>query len=209
MHGLPKYEGHLAGYSALKEVVIECVDRGVKYISVYAFSTENWKRAEEEVSYLMNLVLNILKSDIQELLDNEIRVVHVGAKKGLSEKVTKALEEIEEKSKDFTRGTVGLCFNYGGQREIVDAVKQCLAEGIGADDITESVIEQHLYAPEIPAIDMVVRTSGEQRSSNFMLWRAAYSEYLFIDKLWPDMTKDDVTGIIKEYNNRQRRFGAG
>jgi undecaprenyl diphosphate synthase len=204
-HGLPTYEGHLAGYHALKEVILKAADVGVKYVSIYAFSTENWKRSRDEVDGLMSLAMRIFKTDINELVKNEIRVRILGARESIPPKLLKAMEEVEEKSKHFTRTTVAVCFNYGGQREIVDAVQQCIDEGI--TQVTENDIRNHLYEPEVPDIDMVVRSSGEERISNFMLWRIAYSEFYFIEKLWPDMRPSDVEDIIKEYNRRNRRFG--
>lgn len=204
-HGLPTYEGHLAGYHALKDVILKAADEGVKFVSIYAFSTENWKRSEEEVSGLMSLALRIFKTDIKELIKNQIRVRILGAREGIPDKLLKAMEEVEETSKDFTRTTVAVCFNYGGQREIVDAVNAAIKSG--ATEITEELLRDNLYDPEVPDIDMVVRTSGEQRISNFMLWRVAYSEFYFLDKLWPDMRPSDVDGILAEYNRRNRRFG--
>lgn len=206
-HGLPSYEGHLAGYNALKDVLYEAFDQGIAYASVYAFSTENWKRAEEEVGYLMKLTLRMVKSDLHEFIERGIRFRHLGSKADLPEKVAKAFEEAEEKTKHLTSGTVCACFNYGGQREIVEAARQCVAEGLSPQEVTEEAIAARLYAPDVPPIDMMVRTSGEQRISNFMLWRIAYSELLFLDKFWPAMTKEDVTAIIEEYGKRNRRFG--
>lgn len=206
-HGLPTYEGHLAGYNALKDVLYETIEQGVEFASVYTFSTENWKRAQEEVSYLLRLTVRLVQADLHELIDREIRFRHLGTKEGLPEKVAKALIDAEEKTAHLTRGTVCACFNYGGQREIADAARRCVEDGLQPDEVTEQAITERLYAPDIPPVDMIVRTSGEQRLSNFMLWRAAYSEFLFLDKLWPAMTKDDVTAIIKEYAKRHRRFG--
>jgi len=204
-HGLPTYEGHLAGYHALKDVILKAADEGVKFVSIYVFSTENWKRSEEEVSGLMSLALRIFKSDIKELLDNQIRVRVLGARAGIPAKLLEVMEETEEKSKSFDRTTVAMCFNYGGQREIADAANAALAAG--ATELTEENIRANLYEPDVPDIDMVVRTSGEARLSNFMLWRVAYSEFYFIDKLWPDMRPSDVEDILKEYARRNRRFG--
>lgn len=206
-HGLPSYEGHMAGYNALKEVVISTIDHGVKYISLYAFSTENWKRGEGEVSKLMQLVLRIAKTDLHELINEGIRVRFMGITDGLSDKVIDAMREAEEKTKHLTRGTAIVCFNYGGQREIADATRKCVEDGLKPSEITEQAIADRLYQHDVPEVDMVIRTSGEQRLSNFMLWRTAYSEFLFLKKFWPEMTKDDIDDIIKEYNKRHRRFG--
>jgi undecaprenyl diphosphate synthase len=206
-HNVPTYEGHLAGYNALKDVLYEAIDQGVAFASVYTFSTENWKRTQEEVSYLLRLTVRLVQADLHELIERQIRFRHLGTKEGLPDKVVKALVSAEEKTQHLTRGTVCACFNYGGQREIADAARQCVEDGLKPEDINEQAIADRLYAPDIPPVDMIVRTSGEQRLSNFMLWRAAYSEFLFIDKLWPAMTKDDVIAIIEEYGARHRRFG--
>jgi undecaprenyl diphosphate synthase len=206
-HSIPSYEGHLAGYNALKDVLYEAFDQGVKYASVYAFSTENWKRAEEEVGYLLKLALRLVKSDLHELIERNIRFRHLGDKATLPPKVAKAMAEAEEKTKDLTGGVLCACFNYGGQQEIVEAARKCVEDGLSADQIDEDAIAARLYAPEVPPIDMMVRTSGEHRISNFMLWWIAYSELMFIDKFWPSMTKEDLATIIEEYSKRNRRFG--
>lgn len=206
-HGLPTYEGHLAGYNTVQEIVTATFESGVEFVSAYVFSTENWKRSEDEVGKLMGLVLKLLTSDLPIFDKNNIKLKVLGSREKVSERILKAIDDAEARTANNTAGTLALCFNYGGQLEIVDAVKKIIRSDISVDNITTETIEQNLYAPEIPPIDLVVRTSGEQRLSNFMLWRAAYSEIMFVDKLWPDMTKDDVTDIIKEYNKRSRRFG--
>lgn len=206
-HGLPTYEGHLAGYNAITDVALATFDAGVSYVSAYIFSTENWKRSEDEVGKLMSLVLRLLTSDVDILEKNNIKLKIIGSRTGVSEKILKAIDEAEARTANNTHGTLALCFNYGGQLEIADACKKIVQSGIQMDAITPELIESNLYAPEIPPVDLIVRTSGEQRLSNFMLWRAAYSELLFLDKPWPDMTKDDVTAILEEYTRRGRRFG--
>lgn len=206
-HGIPSYEGHLAGYNTLKEVALATLEAGVKYASVYVFSTENWKRSEDEVSKLMGLVLKLVSSDLPEFQKHDVKLRVVGSREGVDSKIIEAIEKAESETAANKSGVLALCFNYGGQLEIVDAVKKLIQSGVGADDITVDKIAENLYAPELPPIDMIVRTSGEKRLSNFMLWRSAYSELLFLDKMWPDMTKKDVSSIIKEYNRRHRRFG--
>lgn len=206
-HGLPVYEGHLAGYNALKEVALATLAAGAEYMSAYVFSTENWQRSNEEVKKLMGLTLRVLKSDIPIFNKNNVRMKVIGSTEGVDPKILKSIEDAEAATASNTGGTFLLCFNYGGQREIAEAVKRIVASGVSAEEINEEVIAQNLYAPEIPPIDMIVRTSGEQRLSNFMLWRAAYSELFFLEKNWPDMTKDDVASIMNEYAKRQRRFG--
>lgn len=206
-HGLPTYEGHMAGYNALHDVLLETLQRGVKYASAYVFSTENWKRSEDEVSRLMKLLLKILKSDIKTFDENDIRLRVIGTDDGLSNEILRAIADAEDQTKNNKSGELLLCLNYGGQLEIADAVKKIVRSGVGAEDITPDLIGQNIYAPEVPPCDLIVRTSGEQRLSNFMLWRAAYSELMFIDKKWPEMTPADVADILDEYANRQRRFG--
>jgi undecaprenyl diphosphate synthase len=206
-HGLPTYEGHLAGYNSIIEVVLASIDAGVEVVSAYTFSTENWKRSESEISKIMGLVLKLLTSDIHILQENDIRLRVLGSRERLSKGVLKAIDEAELKTAENKRGTLAVCFNYGGQLEIADACKKIIQAGTPAEEVTPEMIAENLYAPDIPPIDIVVRTSGEQRTSNFMLWRAAYSEFLFLEKPWPDMTKDDVTAIIEEYSRRGRRFG--
>lgn len=206
-HGLPTYEGHLAGVTALEEVIEASVEAGVKYISFYTWSTENWNRAEEEVRATMRIIRSIFKRELKRLIQEGCRFVALGDMETIPDDIRKMIEEAEESSKDGTRATMAMCFNYGGQQELVQAAKAIVASGMPAEKVTMETLAEHLYYPEIPPCDLVVRTSGEQRLSNFMLWRSAYAEFLFLDKFWPDMRKEDVTGIIEEYNRRGRRFG--
>ncbi len=206
-HGLPTYEGHLAGYNTVQEVVTATFEAGVKYITTYIFSTENWKRSEDEVGRLMGLFLRLLSSDLPIFEKNNIKLVVLGSREGVGENILKAIDNAEAVTANNTAGTLAICFNYGGQLEIVDAVKKIVAAKTPIDQITTDLIAENLYSPDVPPIDMVVRTSGERRLSNFMLWRIAYSEIMIIEKLWPDLTRDDVTEILEEYNRRSRRFG--
>ncbi|MBC7459132.1 di-trans,poly-cis-decaprenylcistransferase [Candidatus Saccharibacteria bacterium] len=206
-HGLPTYEGHLAGYNALKDVGIATLEAGAEYMSAYVFSTENWKRSKDEVKRLMGLTLKVLKSDIAEFNKYNVKLKIIGSREGVDPRIVKEMINAEAATENNTGGVFALCFNYGGQQEIVDAVKKIVQSGVAEEDVTAELIAQNLYLPDVPPIDVIIRTSGEKRLSNFMLWRAAYSELIFIDKLWPDMTKDDITAIIKEYSRRQRRFG--
>jgi undecaprenyl diphosphate synthase len=207
-YGLPAYEGHLAGHNALKEIAIETLKQGVEYISAYVFSTENWSRSSNEVKKLMGIVLKILTADLPEFHKHNVRLKVIGSlDERVQPRIIKAIAKAEEETAKNDGGTFVICFNYGGQLEITEAVKKIVQSGVSADEVTPDLIAENIYAPEVPPIDLIVRTSGEQRLSNFMLWRSAYSELLFLDKPWPDMTKDDVTAIMKEYTRRQRRFG--
>ena len=205
--GKPAYEGHLAGYKVLQDVLLDLLDHGVEYVSAYVFSTENWQRSSEEVNWLMKLALKVLRADLKLFHDNQIRLRILGSREKLDANLVEAIEQAEADTAHYTKGTLALCFNYGGQAEIADAVKAIVQSGVSADEVTPELITSNLYGPDIPACDMVVRTSGEQRLSNFMLWRSAYSELLFLDKNWPDMTKQDVTDILEEYKRRARRYG--
>ncbi len=205
--GLSASRGHSEGYKVLKSVLFDTIEAGVPYVSAYVFSTENWKRSEQEVGWLMKLLVRVLTHDLHELVERGIRLRVLGTRERLSKAVLKAIDEAEEKTRHLTKGQALLCLNYGGQQELADAVRRIVREGSTEEQITPEYIEQFLYTPDVPACDLIVRTSGEQRLSNFMLWRSAYSELLFVDKLWPDMTKDDVTAILEEYTRRGRRFG--
>lgn len=205
--GLTARDGHVAGYETLKSVLLDVLSRGVKYASVYIFSTENWNRTPAEVTHLMNLFLKILRDDAHIFIANNIRVRVVGSKARLSGALLRAIDDIETLTDGMDGGQLVVCLNYGGQQEIADAVSRLVSNGLSEGAITPALIEQNLYTPDIPPCDMIVRTGGEQRLSNFMLWRSAYSELLFIKKYWPDMTKRDVTRILKEYAHRARRFG--
>ena len=206
-HGLPAYEGHLAGYDALKDVVVNTANAGVKFISLYTFSTENWNRAKEEVSNLMGLMMRLFKTDIHLLLENDLRLVVLGSRDRLPKKMCDAIDSVEAQTAHCQKSTIAVCFNYGGQQEVVAAIKCIIEQKIDPADITPELITKNLYHPEVPEVDLIVRTSGEKRLSNFMLWRSPYSELLFMDKFWPDMKKDDVTDILDKYSKRHRRFG--
>jgi len=206
-HGLPTYEGHLAGYEALKDVIEATADAGVKYISFYSWSTENWSRAEEEVRGVFKLIRRLFKRDIKELQKKGFHLVVLGGREMLPQDICDMIDEAESVSSEGKRATLAMCFNYGGQQEIIRAFERIQEAGVDASQLAPDDFAKYLDHPEIPPCDIIVRTSGEQRLSNFMLWRSAYSEFLFLDKFWPDMRKEDVTGIIEEYNRRNRRYG--
>lgn len=206
-HGLPPWEGHLAGITALEDVLRELINNGVKYVSFYTWSTENWKRAEDEVAAFMGLLRKMFKNELKRLLAEGCKFVVLGERGTMPEDILEMIEEAEEESKDNTRATLVMCFNYGGQQEIASATRRIVEAGIEPSAITNELFAQYIDHPEIPSCDVIVRTSAEQRLSNFMLWRSAYSEFIFIDKYWPDMRAEDVAGILEEYSNRNRRLG--
>lgn len=212
--GWPTFEGHRAGYDKLKDVGEWCLARGIGTLSVFAFSTENWKRTEEEVGYLMDLLERALTHEKAFFLERDVRVRVVGRRAGLRPSIVRAIEEIERETAHGTKMTLALCLNYGGRVEIVDAVNGMLEEKekrqqeSEASGVTEEDLSRHLYWPDMPDPDLIVRTSGEQRLSGFLLWQAAYSELLFVDKHWPAFEEADLDAVLAEYGRRQRRFGA-
>jgi undecaprenyl diphosphate synthase len=206
--GLKSVEGHFRGYKNLRDLAIYAlVEKKVPYVSAFVFSTENWSRTEEEVGYLMNLVLRALTEYLDEFHQKNIRILVLGQRDKLSDKVVEAIKTAEAKTKDNSGGTLALCFNYGGQAEIVDAARSLIEQKVSAAEVSIETIAGALYHPEVPPLDLIVRTSGEQRLSGFMLWRAAYSELYFVDKHWPDFTTADIDAALDEFAKRQRRFG--
>jgi undecaprenyl diphosphate synthase len=176
-------------------------------VSAFIFSKENWKRKTSEVDFLMRLIIKILKNHLEKYNDRGIRVKVIGSREGLKDFVVKAIETAEERTKNNLRGTLVMCINYTGRQEIADACAKIVEQNTRPEDITEELVAQNMYEPEIDDVDIIVRTSGEQRLSGFMLWRASYSELMFVDKYWPDFDTKDVDEIINEYSKRQRRFG--
>ena len=205
--GLPTLDGHQEGAETLKTVALAAFDRGVEYVSAYAFSTENWKRTEDEVGYLMKLFMKAVELHLDTFHEAGIRVVILGRREGLSGSVLKAFDRTEEKTKGNTRGTLALCVNYGGQEELVDAVKQIVASGTAPAEITKETVLGSLYHPEVPGIDLLVRTSGEHRTSGFMLYRSDYAELYFTDVMWPDFNILELDKALTDYARRKRRFG--
>lgn len=205
--GLPTLEGHKRGYEILKDIGEAALDRGVQYLSAFVFSTENWKRSKEEVNYLMKLAYWVATHELEEMHKKNIRVKFLGERTDLSPKLLEAIDKAEAKTAKNTKGTLALCFNYGGQQEIATAAAKMIKEDVKPEEVTPEKVAEYLYEPEIPPIDLVIRTSGEQRLSNFMLWRAAYAELLFVKKHWPDFNEGDLDAAISEYASRNRRFG--
>jgi undecaprenyl diphosphate synthase len=206
-HNLTVMQGHRAGYAALKGIVKSAIRHGVSYVSAYVFSTENRKRSTDEVRDLMKLLLWVLKHEVKELHREGIRIRVIGSKLELGHAMLHAIHSAEELTKDNERGTLLLCLDYGGQQEIVEATKRIVEAGYEPDVITPELLSKYLYAPDVPPLDLVIRTSGEQRLSNFMLWESAYSELLFSKVHWPDFDEQELLKAFKKYGQRQRRFG--
>lgn len=206
-NGLPAIEGHRQGYDTFKKIVKAAFKSGVLYLSAFVFSTENWSRTPSEVKYLMEMAYKMVTKELDELKQEGIRVVWMGSLDKVSPKLVKAMQRAEAETKHNHRATLGLCFNYGGQQEIVNAAQQLVQRGIAAEKINQETFAQELYQPDIPELDLVIRTSGERRTSGFMLFRAAYAELIFVDTLWPDFTEQKLADCFDEYAQRKRRFG--
>ncbi len=207
LKNLPSAMGHKKGVDALKETLRACDDFGVKYLTVYAFSTENWKRKQEEVDFLMDLFCKTLKNETLEMHQKNVVISFIGDISKLSPKLQEILRESSELTKDNTGVHLQIAFNYGSRDEIVHAVKNIVKKGISADEITEDLISSELYTCDIPNPDLLIRTGGEMRISNYLLWQIAYSEFYVTQKFWPEFGKGALAEAIVEFKNRQRRFG--
>jgi undecaprenyl diphosphate synthase len=206
--GLRRTEGHAAGEQALFDTVEGALDLGLRWLTVYAFSTENWRRPADEVRFLMGFNERLLLTRRDELNDKQVRVRFLGRRDWrVPRRVLRHIEETEELTRRNKGMTLSFAFNYGGRAEIVDAVQALVRDGVPADRLTEKAIRSRLYAPDMPDPELVVRTSGEHRISNFLLWELAYSELVFTEVLWPDFRREHLFDAIREYQRRERRFG--
>jgi len=207
--GLARTEGHAAGEEALFDTVEGALELGIKWLTVYAFSTENWRRPADEVRYLMKFNESLLLRRRDELHDRDVRIRFVGRRDWrVPRRLVRRMDEALELTARNRTMTLTIAFNYGGRSEIVDAVRALVAEGVPANKIDERTIHSRLYDPQMPDPDLVVRTSGEYRISNFLLWELAYSELVFTDVLWPDFRREDLFEAVREFQRRDRRFGA-
>jgi len=209
--GMLRTFGHENGAKAVKEVVEASTELGIKNLTLYAFSTENWNRPKLEVQTLMRLLISSLRKEMQRLHENNIKLCAIGTLDSLPSKVYKELFEVIEKTKDNNRMTLTIALSYGSREELVNTIKEISIKVknniISPDKIDESIINEHLYTRNLPDVDLLIRTSGEQRISNFLLWQIAYAELYFTNTLWPDFTKQHLHEAIIEYQNRERRFG--
>lgn len=206
-HNVARSRGHLAGAENVETISDALIDMGVEYLTVYAFSTENWKRSEEEVSYLMGLLKRYLIKNKKDAIRRNIQIRVLGDKKGLSEDLQVLIEDVERSTSGLDSFHLQFAINYGGRDEICRAVRRILQEGLPAEELDEERMSAYLDTAELPEPDLLIRTSGEQRISNFLLWQLAYSEFYFSDKYWPDFTPQDLEKAILDYAGRQRRFG--
>jgi undecaprenyl diphosphate synthase len=203
--GLPRTEGHREGLKTAKALIRAAEDLGVRYLSLYTFSTENWKRTEEEVSFLMALISKHLCAELDFYRQNRIRVLHSGDITGLPENIQSELRSVMKDTESFDRITVNLAINYGGRDEIIRAVRKVLESG--EKNVSEETFHRFLDTPDIPDPDLIIRTGGDVRISNFLLWESAYAEYFFSEKLWPDWTAKDLEQALKSFSGRERRYG--
>ncbi|MBQ4137043.1 MAG: di-trans,poly-cis-decaprenylcistransferase [Clostridia bacterium] len=201
---MPREYGHSKGADVFRDIIRYCGELGVKHITVYAFSTENWKRPEAEVNAIMKLLSKFMDEAFADLAKEKVRVIFLGSKEPFSAELRERMEKLEHDSAIYER-ILNVAFNYGGRDEIVHACNELIAEGVTA--VTTELIGEHLYTRLSPDPDLIVRTAGEYRISNFLMWQSAYSEFYFTDKLWPDMTHADVDAAIAAYSGRERRYG--
>jgi undecaprenyl diphosphate synthase len=206
--GLPRFEGHQAGVENLRSVIKYFTKLKLKYLTLYGFSTENWKRPKAEIDGLLNLLREAIDKEMLELHKNGIRIRHLGRREKLPTGLQQAIARAVELTKDNKGMTVSFAFDYGGRAEILDAVRKIVKEGIPPKDINEQLFGSHLYTAGLPEVDLVIRTAGELRLSNFLIWQTAYSEYYFAEVFWPDFDSKEIDKALLAYSQRQRRFGA-
>jgi len=202
--GLPTLEGHRKGFEALETIVDSAKDMGIKCITAWVFSTENWTRSKDEVTYLFDLFRNIAEKYAKKFIENKTRFIHLGRKDRIDEDIRKVIEDLEEKTKDFTDYTFGLAMDYGGHDELIRTMKKLQDKGL---EITKENIERNLDTASMPPVDLIVRTSGEQRLSGFLSWQSAYAEFLFPKVTFPDFTPEEFKLALEDFSHRERRFG--
>jgi undecaprenyl diphosphate synthase len=205
--GLPRLAGHRAGTKNLRRIIRAAADAGVKHITFYAFSTENWNRPEDEIKGLMALLAEFLETQLRELHEEGARLIHIGHLDGLAPSLRKKVEDAIELTRNNERIDVILAFNYGGRDEIVSAIKKLINSGVSADQVDTKMVSDAMFTAGIPDPDIVIRTSGEKRTSNFLTWQTVYSEWFFPEVYWPDFSGEDLLKILAEFSKRDRRFG--
>lgn len=205
--GLPRLAGHKAGTDNLRRIIKACVEFGVKYLTIYAFSTENWGRPKEEVDGLMRILEDVIERELNELKDQGVQIRHLGCLDQLAASTQKKVLNAVEQTRDNSTLILNVAFNYGGRDEIVHAVKKMLAANISSDQVTQELMSEYLYTAGSPDPDLIIRTSGELRVSNFLIWQAAYSEWFVTETFWPDFGKAEFKKALDEYAHRDRRYG--
>ena len=205
--GLPRTEGHRQGTENLRRILRACVEFGVEILTIYAFSTENWKRPRAEVRVLMNILEMVIDRELRELHDNGVQIRHIGELKGIDPLLQRKIRHACEFTRDNSKLILNVAFNYGGRDEIVHAVRRIVADGVPPEEIDEALLSRYMYTGSLPDPDLIIRTSGEIRFSNFLVWQGAYSEFYFTPVYWPDFDKEELRKALVEYNRRTRRFG--
>jgi undecaprenyl diphosphate synthase len=205
--GLPRLEGHRAGVKNIRPILKYLKTQGIRYVTLYAFSTENWNRPADEVNGIFHILESIIAREARELHKNGVRICHIGRLDGISPKLQKSINRALKLTAGNTDMTLGFAFNYGGRAEILDALRKFIASGAPVDGIDEKSFGQYLYTAGFPDVDLVIRPGGEIRTSNFLIWQAAYSEYYFTPVLWPDFNEEELEKALLAYGQRQRRFG--
>jgi undecaprenyl diphosphate synthase len=206
-HGLSRLEGHRAGVRNMRPVLERLNARGVAFVTIYAFSTENWNRPRDEVNGLLEILLDVIDTEARELHKNGVRILHIGSPEGLSKDLQRKIRQAVKLTEGNKGMTLGVAFNYGGRAEILEAVRRLIADGAEPEDIAEENFGRYLYTHGFPDVDLMIRTSGEMRTSNFLIWQAAYAELYFTPVLWPDFDAAEVDRALEAYGRRQRRFG--
>ena len=206
--GLPRIEGHRAGVEKIRSVLDILARRGVKFVTLYAFSTENWNRPDDEVSGIMGILREVIHEETQSLHEQGVRIIHLGRSDRLLPDLQEAVSEAQQLTQDNSAITLSIAFDYGGRSEIVEAVQSIIRSGVKADDVDEETLSRHLYTKDIPDPDLIIRTSGEYRLSNFLLWQSAYSEFYTAQVPWPELGIEEVEAAIHAYRTRKRKFGA-
>jgi undecaprenyl diphosphate synthase len=205
--GLPRLEGHRAGVSNVRPIIRYLNNKGIEYTTLYAFSTENWNRPEAEVTGLFRLLESIIDKESRELHRNGVRIRHIGRLDGLSRELQDSMKKAVDLTSQNRGMTLGVALNYGGREEILNAMRRIIDDKADVDEVDETVFRRYLYTSDIPDVDLVIRTGGEIRTSNFLIWQAAYAEYYFTPLLWPDFTEEELEKALQAYGRRERRFG--
>lgn len=205
--GLPRLAGHRAGVENIRRVLRACVELGIKTLTIYAFSTENWRRPEDEVSGLMSIFSGVIVRELEDLHREGVQLRHIGRLEGISDNLKAQVRRAVELTRNNDRLILNIAFNYGGRAEIVDCVRAIIRAGYAAEDVDEALISRHLYTAGSPDPDLIIRTSGELRTSNFLIWQAAYAEYYVTSVYWPDFDRAELEKALAAYGARERRFG--
>jgi undecaprenyl diphosphate synthase len=205
--GLPRLAGHRAGTENLRRIIEACIEFGIPYLTIYAFSTENWGRPEEEVQGLMKIFEDVIDRELQELHDQGVQLRHIGRLDRLDPAFRNKVLHAVDYTRENSRLVLNVAFNYGGRDEIVNAIQHMIQDGVRPEDVTDGLVSQYLFTVGVPDPDLIIRTSGELRGSNFLIWQGAYSEWLFPEVYWPDFDKEQLRLALEEYGHRERRYG--